>query len=335
MAKLSILAGATSQSFNIFVQDSSATVGTGLAGIAPAGGALLANFKAYYSFSGANAASVAISLAVLAAVNSAWSSAGIVEIDATNMKGVYRVDIPNAALATAKGRSVTVFFYGGTNVAPVALDIELTSFDNQTAIASTGDTFTRLGAPAGASVSADIAAVKADTAAVKVQTDKFVFTVANQVDSNVIDWKGAAAPAMTGDAFARLGAPAGASVSADVAAIKAVLPAALSGGNIKADVLAINTSATSAARLQRSTLAIAMATVGVGSTTTSIVTSAISPSNTAATQFKGRIVTFDSATTTVNLRGQATDITSDDGAGTLAVTALTDAPANGDTFTIT
>lgn len=40
------------------------------------------------------------------------------------------------------------------------------------------------------------------------------------IDINVVDWKGSAAPAMTGDAFARLGAPAGANVSADIAAIK-------------------------------------------------------------------------------------------------------------------
>lgn len=60
-----------------------------------------------------------------------------------------------------------------------------------------------------------------EIAAIKTQTDKMVFTVANQLDVNVIDWKGATAPAMTGDAFARLGAPAGASVSADVAAVKA------------------------------------------------------------------------------------------------------------------
>lgn len=84
----------------------------------------------------------------------------------------------------------------------------------------TGDAYARLGAPAGASMSADVAAVKTDTAAVKVQTDKLTFTVANQIDANVIDWKSATAPAMTGDAFARLGAPAGASVSADVAAVK-------------------------------------------------------------------------------------------------------------------
>lgn len=40
----------------------------------------------------------------------------------------------------------------------------------------------------------------------------------------------------TGDNYARLGAPAGASVSADVAAVKAVLPAALVSGRIDAAV---------------------------------------------------------------------------------------------------
>lgn len=88
-----------------------------------------------------------------------------------------------------------------------------------TVAAQTGDSYARLGSPAGASHAADIAAVKTDTAAVKTQTDKLTFTVANQIDANVLDWKSSAAPAMTGDAFARLGAPAGASVSADVAAV--------------------------------------------------------------------------------------------------------------------
>jgi hypothetical protein len=40
-----------------------------------------------------------------------------------------------------------------------------------TSFPQTGDNFARLGAPAGASVSADVAAVKADTAAVKTKTD--------------------------------------------------------------------------------------------------------------------------------------------------------------------
>lgn len=67
-----------------------------------------------------------------------------------------------------------------------------------------------------------------------------------QVD--VSQWKDATAPAMTGDAFARLGAPAGASVSADIASVQSDtndiqtrLPAALTaGGNIKADALVVS-----------------------------------------------------------------------------------------------
>lgn len=56
----------------------------------------------------------------------------------------------------------------------------------------------------------------------------------------VVDLPGVA---QTGDNFARLGAPAGASVSADVAAVKAVLPAALVGGRMDSSVgaMAANT----------------------------------------------------------------------------------------------
>lgn len=57
--------------------------------------------------------------------------------------------------------------------------------------------------------------------AIKAKTDSLTFTVAGDVDCNVQSWGGAAAPAMTGDAYARLGAPAGASIAADIAAIEA------------------------------------------------------------------------------------------------------------------
>lgn len=126
-------------------------------------------------------------------------------------------DIAAAKVDTAaiKAKTDSLTF----TVAGVA-DANVVDWKGSVAPANTGDAFARLGAPAGASVSADVAAVKVDTAAVKVQTDKLAFTVTNQVDANVLDWKSATAPAMTGDAFARLGAPAGASVSADVAAVK-------------------------------------------------------------------------------------------------------------------
>lgn len=40
------------------------------------------------------------------------------------------------------------------------------------------------------------------------------------IPADVVEWKSEGAPEMTGDAYARLGAPAGASVSADIAAVK-------------------------------------------------------------------------------------------------------------------
>jgi hypothetical protein len=53
-----------------------------------------------------------------------------------------------------------------------------------------------------------------------VGSGQFSVDGSGNADANVINWKGATAPAMTGDAFARLGAPAGASTAADIAAIK-------------------------------------------------------------------------------------------------------------------
>jgi hypothetical protein len=74
--------------------------------------------------------------------------------------------------------------------------------------------------------------------------------------------------------------------------------------------------------------------VGTGSTTTSIVTSSLTPSVSAADQLLGRIVIFHNNTSTQALRSQATRITASTAAGVLTVDALTHAPASGDTFDI-
>ena len=122
------------------------------------------------------------------------------------------------------------------------VDVNVVDWKGSAAPAMTGDAYARLGAPAGASVSADIAAVKSDTGAIKTSTAGITYTVANQVDTNVVDWKGSAAAAMTGDAYARLGAPAGASVSADVAAIKAEFPSNFSSLSVTSGGLVATTS---------------------------------------------------------------------------------------------
>jgi hypothetical protein len=79
---------------------------------------------------------------------------------------------------------------------------------------------------------------------------------------------------------------------------------------------------------------ITIGTVDAASTTTSIITSSITPAVSVTDQLKGRIVTFASTTTTAALRGQSTDITASSSGGVLTVTALTTAPVSGDLFTV-
>lgn len=125
MADLSILAGATSQS--IMVDLYVLTTGAAQTGLVFNSSGLLA----YYSFAGANGTATAITLATLAAVNSAYSSGGFKEIDATNMPGLYRLDLPNAALAGSKGRQVVVTLTGFSGMATTHKFLELTGWDNQ------------------------------------------------------------------------------------------------------------------------------------------------------------------------------------------------------------
>lgn len=123
MAKLSVKVGSTSQTVNIFIQDSSSATGAGLTGLVFNS----AGLTCYYALP--RAAAVSVTLATLAAVTSAYSSGGFKEIDATNMPGWYRLDIPDAALAS--GRFVGLHLKGATNMAPLPLEIELTANDNQ------------------------------------------------------------------------------------------------------------------------------------------------------------------------------------------------------------
>lgn len=120
------------------------------------------------------------------------------------------------------------------------------------------------------------------------------------------------------------------------------------GGNVVGSVASVtarvtantdqfNGDATGAANIAFTTRAIGRATASGTPSTTSIPTSACTPAGAAADQFKGRIITFDANTATTALRGQATDITasSNSATPTFTVTALTTAPASGDTFSIT
>lgn len=116
--KLSIKKGTTSKTIAVFIPDSSKTDGSGLTGLVYNSAGLVAS---YWRPGGSR---TAITLATLASVTAAYSSGGFIEIDATNMKGWYRLDLPDAVLAT--GADVAgVHLQGATNMAPVPLEIQL------------------------------------------------------------------------------------------------------------------------------------------------------------------------------------------------------------------
>ena len=115
--KLNISSGATSQTINVFIRDSSSTTGAGLTGLVYNS----ASLTAYYALPAAAAVSISL---VTQTVTGAYSSGGFVEISSANMPGWYRFDIPNAALAS--GTFCDIHFKGATNMAPLPIEIQLT-----------------------------------------------------------------------------------------------------------------------------------------------------------------------------------------------------------------
>lgn len=119
--KLILKKASTNVTVYVFVQDSSATDGSGLTGLVWNSASLVASQVRPL------AARVVITLATQT-VTGAHLDGGFVEVDATNMPGVYRLDLPDAVCATGVD-SVLVLLKGATNTAPVVLEIQLTDFD--------------------------------------------------------------------------------------------------------------------------------------------------------------------------------------------------------------
>lgn len=149
MAKLFVQAQATSnRSEYVFVQDSASTTGGGKTGIA----FNASGFTAYYVRPGGSA--TAITLATQT-VTGAWSSGGWIEVDATNLPGIYRFDIPNAVFATGVDHAV-VMLKGASGMAPVSLEYQLVGFNPSTAWLTSAQT-------ASAVWGADVAGYVAET----------------------------------------------------------------------------------------------------------------------------------------------------------------------------
>lgn len=154
MAKRQIVQGSTDVTIDVFIQDSSVTTGAGKTGLAYNTGSLVCYYR-----EGATDTAHALSL-VTQTVGGAHTDGGFVEIDATNMPGLYRLDLSDT-IVSGTNPYVIVMLKGAANMAPCVVEIELVKvdmFDNvragltalpNAAAAATGGLFVR-GTGAGA-----------------------------------------------------------------------------------------------------------------------------------------------------------------------------------------
>lgn len=147
-----------------------------------------------------NVASQSIGAELIDATTGA-AFASTVTVFITGDNGVQAIGSVGAGVCTSEGNGYfsyapaqaetnfdhIAFTFIGTNAIPATIQL-------YTDFPQTGDVFTRLGAPVGLSISADIAAIKTvvdaisafvdtEVAAIKAKTDQLIFTTANKVDA--------------------------------------------------------------------------------------------------------------------------------------------------------
>lgn len=123
MAKLSIKAGSTDVTvyFRVFAYTASNIP-------QPKTGLVYSGFTAYYCRQ--RTAATAITTATQSATG-AHSDGGLIQVDATNMPGVYRFDLPDAVCATGSPFGIVTLRHSTTTNSAIDLEIELTGWDNQ------------------------------------------------------------------------------------------------------------------------------------------------------------------------------------------------------------
>ena len=108
--------------------DSSKTDGSGLTGLVYSS----AGLSCYYVRPGSAAAALALATQT---VTGSHSDGGFVEIDATNMPGMYRLDLSDAILASGV-ESVAILLKGAANMAPVPIELQLIVRQGETQLRS-------------------------------------------------------------------------------------------------------------------------------------------------------------------------------------------------------
>lgn len=176
--------GQTSVVLRFKLLDSSSLVGAGLTGLTSASSGLIISTIADNEVS---ATAYTVAGSTIEAVTTLGTYAAptatkcrFKAVDATSHPGVYEFQFADARFAVASAKALLISVSGAANLAQADYVVPLVADDPQVAKVLTGDAFARLGAPAGASVSADIAALPSANANADALLDR-----ANAVETGV------------------------------------------------------------------------------------------------------------------------------------------------------
>ncbi|HAO93413.1 MAG: hypothetical protein A2X93_09110 [Deltaproteobacteria bacterium GWC2_56_8] len=245
MAKLSRKKGTTSQIFHVVIKDSTSTTGAGKTGLAYNTASLVCR---YINAGGTLSASITLEdITTLGTYAAPTSNAHMRFKEVSNAdpsKGLYEIHVHNDWM-NLTGGSLIIMLAGATGMADCQLEVDLQADVNVTHISGTAQTARDIGASV---------LLSSGTGAGQISLTSGLVTLAG------VTHTGAVIPTVTtltghtpqtGDAYARLGAPAGASISVDIAGvqsdtddIQSRIPAALDGsGYIQANAVTVTDKA--------------------------------------------------------------------------------------------
>ena len=316
---INIEAGSTDQSIDVFLQDSSSSTGAGLTGLLYNSSGLTCYYR-----EGATGTSTQLTLATQT-VGGAHSDGGFVEVDSTNMPGVYRLDLSDT-MVSDEGYN-TIYLQGATNLLATAIRINLNPVPGGGDDAATIYTYFTTGTNEDA-FKADVSSLASqasvdglnEISAADVYTH---FTTGTNEDAFKADVSALASQTSVDNLNDLSSADVTAAVPTVGETADAVWDEALSGHNVA------GSTGKAIRQVKEGTITIEAAIDDTSATTTSFVTN-LTESTTS--YYSNKIMVFISG----SLSGQARIITNYNGT-TKAITleeALTSAPADGDEFLI-
>lgn len=195
-----VLLGVTDRTVLVFVPDPASTDGSGKTGLNAA--ALTVSYTRVETDNDVVVTDVTSSLSDLSALTDAHTDWGVKEVSSTLAPGVYRLDPADAVFAAGAWYAVVYVMITSSAAAasPILFELVavnkldgvragLTALPNAAADAAGGLVISDAGGLDIDDLKADINTIDdfldTEIAAIKTQTDKMVFTVANQLDVNV------------------------------------------------------------------------------------------------------------------------------------------------------